>query len=58
MKKESTIVSDASIQDVILFKKELLELRIKASSGDSSALKSYRIKRRNIARIFTNLNKR
>lgn len=37
-------------------KKELMMMRIKASSGESIIVKTYREKRKEIARLFTKIN--
>ncbi len=37
-------------------KKELLMMRVKASSGDTVALKGHKNKRKEIARLFTKIN--
>ncbi len=42
--------------DVANLKKELMMIRIKASSGDAIAVKDYRIKKKEIARLFTKIN--
>ncbi len=44
------------LAEVSNIKKELMMLRIKASSGDNTALTSYRKKRKEIARILTKIN--
>lgn len=48
--KKSVLTNVADI------KKELMMLRIKASSGDAIALKEYRGKKKEIARLLTKLN--
>lgn len=42
--------------DVANLKKELLMMRVKASSGDSVVVKDYKNKKKEIARLFTKLN--
>ena len=44
------------LTDVANIKKELLMLRIKASSGDAINLKDYREKKKKIARLLTKAN--
>jgi ribosomal protein L29 len=53
MKKEETKSALASIANL---KKELLMIRIKASSGEAVAAKDCKNKRKEIARLFTKLN--
>jgi ribosomal protein L29 len=54
MKKEdkSVLASIASL------KKELLMMRIKASSGESIPVKDYKNKKKDVARLFTKINKK
>lgn len=42
--------------DVAKLKKELMIMRIKASSGDAIVLKDYREKKKEIARLLTKFN--
>ncbi len=44
------------LADVANIKKELMMLRVKASSGDAINLKDYREKRKKIARLLTKVN--
>lgn len=44
------------ISDVAKIKQELMMLRIKASSGDAIDLKTYRVKKKEIARLLTKVN--
>ena len=48
--KKSTLATIASL------KKELLMMRIKASSGEAIVTKDYKNKRKEVARLFTKLN--
>lgn len=45
-----------AIADIANLKKELMMVRIKASSGEAINLKDYRGKRKQIARLFTKIN--
>ncbi|MFT6333106.1 MAG: ribosomal protein L29 [Lentimonas sp.] len=53
-----TVVQDKQsiLQDVLLMKKDLLNLRIKKSSGDSDSVKKIKVIKKKIARLFTKLN--
>ena len=53
-----TVVQDKqSVQkDVLLMKKDLLNLRIKKSSGDVDSIKEIKVIKKKIARLFTKLN--
>jgi ribosomal protein L29 len=53
MKKEE---KQSILADISNFKKELMMMRIKASSGDAVIVKDYKIKKKEIARLFTKLN--
>ena len=44
------------LSDVAKIKQELMMLRIKASSGDAIDLKTYRVKKKEIARLLTKVN--
>jgi ribosomal protein L29 len=44
------------LADISLKKKELMMMRIKLSSGEAIMLKSYRELKKEIARLFTQLN--
>jgi ribosomal protein L29 len=48
--KKSTLLSISNL------KKELLLIRIKASSGESISIKSYKEKKKEVARLFTKIN--
>ncbi len=48
--KKSVLASIASL------KKELLMLRVKASSGETTSVKDRKNKKKEIARLFTKLN--
>ena len=52
MKKEekTTLLNIASL------KKDLLMMRIKASSGEAIVIKDYKYKKKEVARLFTTLN--
>jgi ribosomal protein L29 len=39
-------------------KKELLMMRIKASSGETIPVKDYKNKKKDVARLFTKINKK
>lgn len=45
-----------AIADIANLKKELMMVRIKASSGEAINLKDYRGKKKQIARLFTKIN--
>lgn len=53
MKKEE---KQSALIDIANLKKELLMMRIKASSGEATVAKDYRNKRKEIARLFTKIN--
>lgn len=44
------------LQDIVLKKKDLLNLRIKKSSGDFDSVKKIKTTKKEIARLFTTLN--
>ena len=52
-KKEDT---KSVLVNIANLKKELMMMRIKASSGDSVAVKDSKLKKKEIARLFTKLN--
>ncbi len=52
MKKEKV----AALSDIAVLKKELLVMRVKASSGETISIKDYKNKKKEIARIFTRIN--
>ncbi len=53
MKKEE---KQSALVDIANLKKELLMMRIKASSGEAIVAKDYRNKRKEVARLFTKIN--
>lgn len=53
MKKEDNKSALANISNL---KKELLMMRVKASSGETVPAKDYKNKRKEIARLFTQIN--
>ena len=53
MKKEE---KHSLLSEVSNIKKELMMLRIKASSGETIAVKDFKIKKKSIARLFTKIN--
>jgi|GEM_PF-1198933 len=53
MKKEE---KQSFLTDIANLKKELLMMRIKASSGESVIAKNYKSKKKEIARLFTKIN--
>lgn len=53
MKGEENKSILAQISDL---KKELMVMRVKASSGESIVIKDYRQKRKEVARLFTKIN--
>ena len=44
------------LANIANLKKELLMMRIKASSGEAVMIKDFKIKKKEIARLFTKLN--
>lgn len=44
------------LANIASLKKELLLMRIKASSGEAIVVKDYKNKRKEVARLFTKLN--
>jgi ribosomal protein L29 len=54
MKKEEKI----ALGNIASLKKELLMLRIKASSGETISPKDYKSKKKEVARLFTQVNKK
>ncbi len=44
------------LANIALLKKELLMMRIKASSGETIIIKDYKHKKKEVARLFTKLN--
>ncbi len=52
MKKEET----TTLLNIEALKKELLMMRIKASSGEAIVIKDYKHKKKEVARLFTTLN--
>jgi len=53
MKKEE---KQSFLTHIANLKKELLMMRIKASSGESVIAKNYKSKKKEIARLFTKIN--
>lgn len=53
MKKEE---NKSALVDIANLKKELLMMRIKASSGETIVAKDYKLKKKEIARLFTKIN--
>jgi len=53
MKKDE---QKSALANIATLKKELLMMRIKASSGEVVPAKDYKNKRKEIARLFTKLN--
>jgi ribosomal protein L29 len=45
-----------ALLNIAVLKKELLMMRIKASSGEGISVKDYKQKKKEVARIFTTLN--
>lgn len=46
----------SALADIANLKKELLMMRIKASSGETIVAKDYKNKKKEIARLFTKIN--
>lgn len=53
MKKEE---KNSKLAEIATLKKDLMMLRIKASSGDAVPVKEFKIKKKEIARLFTQIN--
>ncbi len=53
MKKEE---KKSILANISSLKKELLMLRIKVSMGETIAAKEYKIKKKEVARLFTKIN--
>lgn len=53
MKKEE---KNAALNNISNLKKDLMLMRVKASSGEAVAVKDYKLKRKEIARLFTQIN--
>lgn len=53
MKKEE---KQSALIDIANLKKELLMMRIKASSGELTVIKEHKKKKKEIARLFTKIN--
>lgn len=53
MKKEE---KQSFLTDISTAKKDLMMLRIKASAGETVAVKDFKIKKKEIARLFTKMN--
>ncbi len=45
-----------TLVDIANLKKDLLMMRIKSSSGESIVVKDYKAKKKEVARLFTQLN--
>lgn len=48
----------SALVDIMNLKKDLLKMRIKSSSGDTISIKDYREKKKQVARLFTKINKK
>lgn len=46
----------STLAEIANLKKELLMMRIKASSGEAIVIKDYKNKKKEVARLFTKLN--
>lgn len=46
------------LANIANLKKELLMMRIKASSGEAISVKDYKNKKKEVARLFTKINKK
>jgi len=44
------------LANIASLKKELMMMRVKASSGETIPVKDYKIKKKEVARLFTKLN--
>ncbi len=53
MKKDE---KQSALVEIANLKKELLMMRVKASSGETIVVKDYKNKRKEIARLFTKIN--
>jgi ribosomal protein L29 len=53
MKKEE---KKSALANIASLKKELLMMRVKASSGETIPAKDYKNKKKEIARLFTKIN--
>lgn len=53
MKKEE---KQTKLNEIGNLKKDIMMMRIKSSSGDTVAVKDYRSKKKEIARLFTAIN--
>ncbi len=53
MKKEEI---KSSLANIASLKKELMMMRVKASSGEVIVAKEYKNKRKEVARLFTKIN--
>lgn len=53
MKKEE---KQSFLTDISTLKKDLMMLRIKASSGETVLIKEFKTKKKAIARLFTKMN--
>ncbi len=55
MKKEE---NKSILANIAVLKKDMLMMRIKASSGETIVAKDYKNKRKEVARLFTQINKK
>jgi ribosomal protein L29 len=55
MKKEE---NKSILANIAILKKDMLMMRIKASSGETIVAKDYKNKRKEVARLFTQINKK
>ncbi len=53
MKKEE---KNSKLAEIANLKKDIMMLRIKASPGDAVLVKDFKIKKKEIARLFTQIN--
>jgi ribosomal protein L29 len=53
MKKEE---KNTILGEIASLKKELMFMRVKASSGEAVLVKDYKLKKKEIARLFTKIN--
>lgn len=55
-KTDQKSAGKSELAEIAGLKKELLMMRIKASSGESIPTKDYKNKRKEVARLFTKIN--
>lgn len=53
MKKEE---KNSILSEIASLKKDLMMMRVKASSGEGTIVKEFKIKKKAIARLFTKIN--